>query len=448
MNRTDRLGSEKISKLLLNLSAPATVGMLVVALYNIADTIFIGKGIGTLAIAGVSVVFPIIMLITTMGQTIGVGGASIISRSLGAHDLENANKAFGNLISLIVILSIITTVISFVFINPILYIFGARGYIYQSALEYFFVLIPGLFFLNISMALNNVIRAEGNAKYAMMPMIISALINVGLDPIFIFGLNWGVAGAAWATVISQIAAFIYFIYYFKKGIGVLKIKYVFLKMDPSIIKETLAVGMSSFARHGSGSILAAILNNSLIVFGGELAVAAYGIINRILRVVFMPMIGLVQGFMPIVGFNYGAGNILRVKDSVKIATSWSTLFGLICYALLLLFAEETISIFTDDLELIGFSAYAMKIVILMLPLVGFQMIGGGYFQAIGKAKESLFLALLRQIIILVPLIIVLPLIFNLDGILYSFPIADLLATIITYKMIIPVLKHVDSHEHQ
>lgn len=436
-DKTKQLGEEKINKLLYKLSIPAIIGMLVMALYSVADTIFIGLGAGSMAIAGVSVVFPIQMLITTFGQTIGVGGSSIISRSLGANDLQKSNLTLGNILILILFLSGIGMILSYLLIDEILIIFGAKGEIFNFAYDYFKILLPGLFFLNIAMALNSVIRAEGNPKYAMIPMLISALINLILDPIFIFSFGWGVKGAAWASVIAQMMTFLYFIYYFSSGKSTLKIKLEFLKIDLNIVKDTIAIGSSSFIRHGASSIVAAVLNNSLILYHSELAVAAFGIIYRILMLVFMPMFGLAQGFMPITGYNFGAGSFKRVTEVLKLSTINALGFGFICTIIILLFPQNIAQMFTDDQNLIELTSRCIKISVIMLPLVGFQVIGTAYFQAIGKAKPSIFLAVLRQILLFIPLLVILPQFYSFDGILYAFPLSDLLASIITFIMILP-----------
>jgi len=440
VQKSKKLGVEKISKLLFNLSAPATIGMLVIALYNIVDTIFVGRGVGTLAIAGVSVVFPIQMIITTMGQTIGVGSASLISRFLGADDLKSANRVFGNLLTLIFAFSFIIVCFGYIFIKPVLILFGAQGEIYQSAYDYFIVLLPGLFLLNFAMAINNIIRAEGNAKHSMFSLLIAAIANIILDPIFIFVFDLGVKGAAWATNVAQLFTFIYLLYYYKSGKSELKFLFANLKLDKKITEETFAIGAASSVRHGAQGILSALLNNLLVVFGGEIAVAAFGIINRIMRVVFLPLIGIAQGFMPIAGFNYGAGNFKRVKKVFNTASLWSTIFSLTCFFILFFFPTQIMKIFSNDIQLVELGSYALRIIILMLPIIGFQMIGGGYYQAIGKAGQAMFLALLRQTIILIPLILILPNLFGLNGIWYSFPIADLLSAIITVFVLLPEFK--------
>lgn len=445
-DKTKQLGEEKINKLLFKLSIPAITGMFVMALYSIADTIFIGLGAGSMAIAGVSVVFPIQMLITTFGQTIGVGGSSIISRKLGANDLNQSNLALGNIIILIVFLSTFGMILSYLLIDEILITFGAKGEIFDFAHDYFSILLPGLFFLNITMALNNVIRAEGNPKYAMIPMLISALINLILDPIFIFYFGWGVKGAALASVIAQVLTFIYFIYYFTSGKSTLKIKQSCFKFDFKIVKETFAIGSSSFVRHGASGIVAAVLNNSLVLYHSELAVAAFGIIYRILMVVFMPMFGLAQGFMPITGYNFGAKNFTRVKEVLRLSVINSIGFGLLCTILILLFPSVIAKMFTDDPQLIDLTVKCIKISVIMLPLVGFQVIGTAYFQAIGKAKPSLFLAVLRQILLFIPFLFILPRFFSFEGILYSFPLADFLASLITFGMIIPEINKLRAKE--
>ncbi len=444
MNKTKRtpqdLGRAPIGPLLVKLSVPATTGMIVMALYNLVDTIFVGRGVGTLAIGGLSIVMPIQMLIFASTQTLGMGGASLVSRSLGAQDHERADLAFGNLTAMTAILAFFVLLIGYLFPHQILYLFGGKGDILPLAYDYFIIVLAGTPFLSFAMVFNNILRAEGNARVAMYTMIISAVINMILDPVFIFGFHWGVKGAALASVIAQFSTFLYIMWHFGSGRSALEFRRKDMRLNRSVVKEILSIGASSLGRHGAGSVLAAILNHSLYIYGGALAVAVYGIINRVLRVIFMPMIGLVQGFLPITGYNYGANNYQRVKEVLKISYKWITLISIVLYALLMVFTRPVIAVFTTDQQLINMGVHAFRLIILLTPIVGFQLISASYFQAIGKALPSFILALSRQILLLLPLILILPLFWKLEGLWYAFPLADSAAVLITLIMIWPEIR--------
>ena len=437
---TESLGKEKISRLLIKLSFPAMIGMLSMALYNLVDTIFVGRGVGTLAIGALSVIMPLQMLIFALTQTLGIGGASLISRALGEKNKQKADFAFGNLITLTFILSAFIMIVGYLFPEIVLFLFGAKGEIVPYALDYFLIVLAGTPFLNYAMVLNTIIRAEGNAKTAMITMIIAALINIILDPIFIFVLHMGVQGAAVASVISQIIAFIYITLYFLQKRSSLHFYVKNLHLDKNLTKEILAVGASSLGRHGAGSIIAALLNHVLFAYGGSLSVAVYGIINRILRVSFMPLMGLVQGFLPIAGFNYGAKKFKRMLELLKISSIWAIVTANFIWLILMIFARDIISIFSTDTELINQGEYALRVIILIIPVLGFQLIGASYFQAMGKALPSFILSLARQIFFFLPLIFILPHYWGLNGIWFTFPIADILSVILTLIFFVPEIR--------
>ncbi|MBU1152054.1 MATE family efflux transporter [Patescibacteria group bacterium] len=431
----EQLRTEPIPKLLLKQSIPAMVGLLVMSLYNVVDTIFIGQGVGTLAIAGLAITFPITMIAFAFAQAIGMGSSSIISRALGARDHEKAEHTLGNFFTLIVIESAIVMLIGLVFMEPLLHTFGASAEVLPYAREYFAIVIWGIFFSSFAASGNFIIRSEGNAKFAMSIMISSSLINIILDPIFIFSFDMGLKGAAFATVIAQAVAAIVGIYYFASGKSSVKIHLKNLAPKYKIVKETLSIGSSALARHVSMSLMTAILNNALALYGGDIAIASFGVINRVLMVVFMPMFGIVQGMLPILGYNYGAKQFSRARQSIILAIKYSSLIAFTVFIILMVFPHQIIMIFSSDQELIDLSARAMRIIIITLPFIGFQVIGGGVYQAIGHARMALFMSLLRQVIILIPLVIILPMLYQLNGIWAAFPIADLLSTIVTFFII-------------
>ncbi len=432
---SELLAKERIGKLLFKLSAPAMVGMLVQAMYNIVDTIFVGRAVGFMGIAGLTIVFPIQILVMAFAQTIGIGGASIISRSLGSGDMERAHKTFGNIISLVILISAAVMLIGGLYLEPVLRIFGATESILPYAAEYLSIILFGTFFFVLAVACNNVARAEGNAKVAMNTMLISAGLNLVLDPIFIFGLNMGIRGAALATVLAQASMSLYLIYYFLSGRSTLILKMENLKIIPNIFRETMAIGASSFTRQASASIMVVIINNSLAFYGGDLTIAVFGVINRLLMFAFMPMFGIVQGLQPIIGFNFGAGNPDRVRKAIQMSILVTTGMSVVAFLSFMFFPEAFIRLFSSEQELIQLGTEAIRIITLALPLVGFQLIGGSIYQALGKPLPALILAMSRQVLFFIPAVLLLPLYFNLQGVWMAFPAADILAFIVTYFLV-------------
>lgn len=438
--RMEMLRNEKISSLLLKLSLPAVIGMMTQALYNVVDTIFIGRGVGSMGIAGIAISFPIQLLVMAIAQMIGIGSASIISRSLGANKKDVAEDAFGNLFTMTIVISSIITIFGIIYINPLLEIFGATKGILPYAKAYMIVILFGTFFKVFGMSMNSVVRAEGNAKVAMITMLFSALVNILLDPIFIFGLKMGMEGAAIATVLAQITVFIWLTAYFLRGKSVLKFRFSAMKPNTKIVKETLSIGSSAFIRQSSGSLLAAILNHLLAFYGGNMAITIYGLVNRLLSFFFMPILGISQGFQPIAGFNYGAKNYVRTKKSIYFAIFYSSLITISGFAVIQLFPHQLISVFTTDSNLIQGSVKAMRIMTIMFPLVGFAVIVSTLFQALGKALPAFILSLARQILFLIPLALTLPKFMGLDGIWWSFPLAGFFTLILSLVMYLSEIK--------
>jgi len=434
------LGEEKIGRLLLSLSLPATIGMLVQAMYNFVDTIFVGKGVGSMGIAGISISLPVQIFVMAFAQMFGIGGASVISRSLGERDHEKARRAAGNVMVFSLAFGLVMTLLGQFFLDQLLIMLGASEAIIPYAREYLGIILLGSAFFSFGMAMNHVVRAEGKPKIAMAAMLISAVLNIILDPIFIFSLNMGIRGAALATVLSQAATSIYVLFYFLSGKSLLRVSLRSLIPEWRIMRETVSVGLSAFSRQVAGSLLAVVLNNSLVFYGGDIAVAVYGVINRLLMVFIMPMFGVNQGFLPIVGYNYGARKMRRARESVKLASAVTTMIALFSSIVMFLFARQLISIFTDETELIESTIFALRIVILATPTIGVQVIASGMFQALGKALPALFLSLLRQIIILIPLILVIPRFLGINGIWISFPLADLIAFAISLVFYLRELK--------
>ena len=431
-----RLGTEPIARLLIRMSAPASVGMLVQALYNLTDTIFIGRGVGSQGIGGIVIAFPIQILVMAFAQVIGIGGASIVSRSLGEGKPDRAHAVLGNLYTLTLGASLTIAVFGSLFAVPLLRLFGATDTILPFALDYARVIIPGAPLFMFAMATNAIVRAEGNAKVAMWTMVISGLLNIVLDPLFIFVFGWGIQGAALATVLAQAVTVVYLLYYFIGGRSSLRTKRSHLRLRSDLVSEMFRVGAGSGLRSAAGSITTVILNNALATYGGDIALAAFGVVNRLLMFFLLPMFGVVQGMMPIVGFNYGARQLDRARHTVRLSNVVTTVFATVVTGFLALFPGLCLRIFSNDPALIDLGTRVLPIVVIALPTVGFQVIAAGMYQALGHALPALVLALLRQVILLVPLILILPRFLDLTGVWLAFPVADAAAAVVTAWMLI------------
>ncbi|MGL1894586.1 MAG: MATE family efflux transporter [Spirochaetaceae bacterium] len=431
MNKKNILGTERIDKLLFKMSMPAVVGMLVNSLYNVVDTIFIARGVGTDAIGGLSIAFPIQILIMAFGMLFGTGAASLISRSLGAGDHDTANRSAGNVLVISCIVGVLIMIPSMIFIEPLLKLFGATESLLPYSREYLEVILMGAPLIIFLMGGNNIARAEGNAKIAMVSMVLGTGLNIILDPIFIFALNMGIRGAAIATVLSQFISFLYLMNYFVKGRSSLHISRKTMVLKASILGSIISLGLASFIRQAGGSFVAIVLNNVLGVYGGDIAISAFGIINRLLMFGLMPLFGIAQGFQPIAGFNYGAKKYDRLWEVLKHSMIYSTILCVAYSGIIFIFPEFMLSIFSTDKELIKLGSNAIIYVMMMIPFIGVQIIGSMFFLSIGKVIPSFILGLSRQVILLLPLILILPPIMGIKGIWLSFPIADFLALLIT-----------------
>ena len=427
----DTLGSQKISTLLIKQALPASIGILVMSLNMIVDTIFVGQWIGSLAIAAITVVLPIVFLISSLGMGIGIGGSSIISRALGAKAAEKAYLTFGNQIFLTLVLSILFVLVGILFNEPLLLLFGANGDILVPATSYFNVVLYGVPFLAFAMMGNPVIRAEGKPKFAMYAMIIPAISNILLDIVFIKFLGLGMFGAGLATSISYAACGLFIFGFFlskKSELSILAKNFI---LSFSIVKEIVQLGGVTVARQGTISVLMIVLNATLFTYGGENAIAVYGIINRVMMFALFPVLGVTQGFLPIAGYNIGAKNNDRVRKVIKIAIIYGSAVASLIFLGIICFPEAIARLFTSDVALIEETPKALLYVFLATPVVTAQLIGSAYFQAAGKALPALALTLLKQGVFLIPLVYILPKFFGLNGVWFSFPVADVLATLVT-----------------
>ncbi|MDA9362612.1 MATE family efflux transporter [Polaribacter sp.] len=429
------LGTEKISRLLIKQAVPASIGILVMSLNMIVDTIFVGQWIGVLAIAAITVVLPIAFMISSIGMGIGIGGSSIISRALGNENSEKALLTFGNQISLTTILALLFVVLGNIYSTEILTLFGAKGAILDPAQAYFDVIIYGVPFLTFAMMGNPVIRAVGKPKFAMYAMLIPAVVNIALDILFIKYMHLGMYGAGLATAIAYASCGLFILYFFISNKSELKIIPKNFGLDFSIVNEIIRLGGVSIARQGTISVLMIILNYSLYEYGGEISISIFGIINRVMMFALFPIMGITQGFLPIAGYNYGAKKYDRVKETIQKAIVYGCVVAGFIYIMIVLFAKEIISVFSTDATLLAETPRAMLLVFLASPIIAIQLIGSAYFQAAGKALPALFLTLLKQGVFLIPLAYILPMYFGVDGVWYSFAIGDALATIITYIVV-------------
>lgn len=431
MSQTKELGTQPIGRLLVKMAVPASVGILVMSIYFIVDTIFVGRFVGTLGIAAITIVMPITFLISSIGMAIGVGGSSVVSRALGADNFSKACHTFGNMVSMTLALAILLVISGAFFDVPILKLFGAKGDIIEPARNYFRIILIGIPALAWAMMSNNVMRAEGKPKMAMMSMMVPAVANIILDPIFIIVLDWGLEGAAWATTISYYMSAAFTTWFFFLGPSELRLFWSSMRLEWGLVQEITSIGFVTLARQGTVSLLTIVLNHSLFTYGDELAIAIFGVINRIMMFANFPVLGITQGFLPIAGFNYGAQHWLRVRDTLRISILSGTVISLLLLTGILFFARPIVSLFTTDPALLGPTPEALKLVFMAIPLIPAQLIGAAYFQAIGKALPALLLTMTKQGFFLIPLVLILPLTYDLNGIWYAFPLADILAAAVT-----------------
>jgi putative MATE family efflux protein len=407
------------------------VGVVANTLYNIVDRIFIGRGVGAEALSGVSVVFPIMLIMMGFGMLIGIGAGVMVSINLGRKNKDRAEKILGTGFVMMLLVSAVLTVVGFILKKPLLRSFGATLETFRYANDYLNIILFGIVFQMVGFSLNNIIRAEGNARVAMYSMLLSAGINIVLNPVFIFILGWGVKGSALATVISMIILDIWVIAHFRSSRSVVKLRKEYMKADMVIFKDILAIGISPFAMQVAGSFVHGILNTKLIFYGSNLAVGAMGIINSVVSLVVMTIVAINMASQPIIGFNYGAKMTGRVREALKKALIAASFIGLFSFVLIEIFAKELVEMFnTSSPELTRIAIPGLRTFILAMPVIGFQIVTGNYFQSVGKAKTAMILTLLRQVLVLLPLLLVLPPLLGLRGIWIASPVADLVSAMI------------------
>ncbi len=425
------LGTEKIGRLLKQYALPAIIAQTASSLYNMVDSIFIGQGVGPLAISGLAVTFPLMNLSTAFGTLVGAGAATMLSVLLGQKNYKAANKVLGNVVSLNVILGLLFMAVALIFIDPILYFFGASENTLPYAKEYIQIILYGNIVTHLYFGLNAAMRSSGNPKKAMALTIFTVVFNTILDPIFIFVFDMGIAGAAWATVIAQTAAMIVVLKHFSDKSRAFHFEKGIFKLDPRVAKDSLVIGMGPFLMNAAACLVTLFINQQLRDYSGDLGIGSYGICNRFIFMFIMICMGLNQGMQPIAGYNYGAKQYSRVKEVFWMTAKFGTIVTTICFCIGMFIPRLASGIFTHDEELLNMSAEGLRILTIGFPIVGFQMIGTNFFQCLGMVKKSIILSLSRQLLFLLPLLYCLPLWMGANGVWMSFPISDVLSAILT-----------------
>ena len=426
-NNPHLMGTEPIGKLLLQYSIPAIIGMTIVSLYNIIDSIFIGHGVGSMAIAGLAITFPMMNLTAAFGNLVSAGGATVSSIRLGQKDTEGVNKVLGNTLMLCVVNSVVFGGLSLIFLDDILRFFGASNETLPYARDFMQVILAGTPFAYVMIGMNYVMRATGHPKKAMLTSMASVLCNVILAPLFIFQFGWGIRGAALATIISQFIGMLWVLNHFLNKHNDIRLQRRFLHLERRIVGDIFSIGMSPFLMNVTACVIVIIINNALRNHGGDMAIGSYGIINRLLMLYLMIVMGLTMGMQPIIGYNFGARKPERVKQTLRLAITWGVCITTSGFLICELFPHAVSAVFTSDDVLIDMAAHGLRICVVMFPVIGAQIVIGNFFQNIGLAKMSLFLSLTRQLIFLLPCLLFFPGIWGLDGVWVSLPVSDLLA---------------------
>lgn len=442
MDRSKRMGEGSIPSLLLRFSAPAIVGMLAQALYNVVDRIFVGRAVGALGIAGTTVAFPFMLITMACAMLVGFGAAALISIRLGEQKKEEAERVLGHAAVLLVGVGILMTVVGLAFLDPLLRLFGSSEKVLPYASDYLHVIVLGSIVQTVGFGLNAVIRGEGNPRIAMVTMLIGALLNSLLDPLFLFRFGWGMRGAAAATVTAQTVSAIWVLSYFLRGRSLLLLRLKNLRLRWSTCAAIVAIGSPPFAMQIASSVLNAILNNQLGIHGGDLAISVMGVIYAVALFVAMPIFGINQGAQPIIGYNYGAGKFDRVKRTLLTAILAATAITSAGFFVVMVFPQHVVSLFNSDDEAFRrLGTHAIRTCLMMLPIIGFQIVGASYFQAVGKPKHAVLLGLSRQVLLLIPAVLILPYFFGLDGVWAAIPASDLGSSILTATMLLLELRY-------
>ena len=429
------LGTEKVSRLLRQYAVPAIIAMTASSLYNMVDSIFIGHGVGKFAIAGLALTFPMMNLGAAFGALVGVGASATISMLLGQKNYDMAQKVLGNVVTLNTIIGLVYTIVFMIFLDPILYFFGASENTIGYARDYMVIILLGNIITHMYLGLNAVMRSAGMPKKAMYATIFTVIINAILDPLFIYVLDWGIKGAAIATIIAQTLALCWIVKIFSNRNLVIHFKKGIYKLKKRIVKDVISIGMAPFFMNTAACLIVILINQGLQRHGGDLAIGAYGIVNRVSFVFVMIVLGLNQGMQPIVGFNYGAKQFIRVKEALKLTILYATAIMTLGFLLAEIFPRQIVMIFTTDEELIQQAIKGMRIVFACFPIVGFQIVTGNFFQSVGMAGKSVFMSLTRQLLFLLPGLLIFPHLFQDNGIWMSMPISDGLSSLVAFIML-------------
>ena len=430
------LGTESIGKLLMQYAVPAIIAMTASSLYNMVDSIFIGHGVGTMALSALALTFPLMNLGAAFGALVGVGAATLISVKLGQKDYDTAQRVLGNVFVLNILLGLAFTVIVFPFLNPILYFFGGSDETVEYARQFMEIILLGNVVTHLYLGLNAVLRASGHPKQAMYATIATVAINTILAPIFIFMFDWGIRGAAIATVSAQVIALLWQLKQFNNANELLHFRRGIFRLKRKIVFDSLAIGMSPFLMNLAACLIVILINQGLKKYGGDLAIGAFGIVNRLVFIVVMIVMGLNQGMQPIAGYNFGAKLYDRVNKVLKLTIIYATCVTTFGFLVGMLAPNLVVGIFTSDAELTELSATGLRITVMFFPIIGFQMVTSNFFQSIGMAGKAIFLSLTRQMLILLPCLLILPHFFGVVGVWYSMPVSDLLASLIALVMLV------------
>lgn len=434
------LGTERIGKLLMQYAIPAIIAMTASSLYNMVDSIFIGHGVGALAISGLALTFPLMNLAAAFGSLVGVGASTLISVKLGQKDYDTAQRVLGNVLVLNVIIGLLFTVVTLIFLDPILYFFGGSDATVGYARDYMVVILLGNIITHIYLGLNAVLRSAGHPQKAMYATIATVLVNTLLDPLFIYVFDWGIQGAAIATITAQVLALIWQFKLFSNKNELLHFHKGIYRLKKKIVYDSLAIGMSPFLMNLAACFIVILINQGLQKYGGDLAIGAFGIVNRLVFIVVMIVMGLNQGMQPIAGYNYGAQQYLRVRKVLIVTIVAATLVTTFGFLVGMLMPELAVSIFTTDEELIRLAAKGLRITVVFFPIIGFQMVTSNFFQSIGMASKAIFLSISRQVLILIPCLLILPRYYGQFGVWVSMPVSDISASLIAGSMLIWQMK--------
>ena len=437
---TLELGTKPVGRLLVQYALPAIIAMTASSLYNMVDSIFIGQGVGALAISGLAVTFPFMNLSAAFGAGVGVGSSSYLSVKLGQKDYSTAQRILGNNVTLNVIIGLLFSAVSLIFLDPILFFFGASEQTLPYAREYMVIILLGNIITHLYFGMNAVLRAASKPREAMYTTIFTVVLNSLLDPLFIYTFDLGIRGAAIATILSQTVALVWQIRLFSDKSQLLHLKRGIYKLDNTIVKNILGIGISPFAMNATACLVAIFVNQRLLEYGGDLAVGAYGIANRVAFIFIMINFGVSQGMQPIAGYNYGAQNYDRLMRVLKLAMIAGTCITTSGFLVAEFIPHICVGLFTSDTELTELSVNGLRIMMAAMPIVGYQMIVTNFFQSIGKAKISIFLSLSRQLLFLVPLIGVLPLFFGVNGVWVAMPISDSFSALFALVMMVRYMR--------